>query len=175
MPSIFSNHHHWYQSSLSSSPTLTRLTADEANGYYTTIERRVDEMRESYSPHDDDGYGTYTSTTITGSLVSFANLLGYVTGTACGMVTHARLAVYKVFWVGGCFNSEILAGAMDRVVANDYHMLSISIGSDMTLYYSMCNGYLPLLPVICTATISASAHSPAQRHDGFPSEGLREI
>ncbi|KAJ0963442.1 hypothetical protein J5N97_028564 [Dioscorea zingiberensis] len=105
-----------------------------AKGYETTMGRRVDETRESRSPRDDDGHGTHTATTVAGSPVSSANLLGYATGTARGMATHARLAVYKVCWAGGCFSSDILA-AMDRAVADGCHVLSISIGGGTSPYY----------------------------------------
>ncbi|KAJ0969164.1 hypothetical protein J5N97_022041 [Dioscorea zingiberensis] len=136
-----------------------------AKGYETPMGRRVDETRKSCSPRDDDDNGTHTTTTIADSLVSSTNLLGYTTSIAHRMATHVRLVVYKICWAGGYFSSDILV-AMDRAIADGCHVLSISIGGDMTPYYSKWNGYLPPLPAIRTATVPTSAHSPAQHSNG---------
>lgn len=101
---------------------------------YTAALGPINELKESNSPRDDDGHGTHTSTTAAGSVVPDANLLGYASGTARGMAARARVAIYKVCWLGGCFSSDILK-AMDTAIEDNVNVMSLSLGGGMSNYY----------------------------------------
>ncbi|GLU04157.1 hypothetical protein SLE2022_213180 [Rubroshorea leprosula] len=94
----------------------------------------INETVESKSPRDDNGHGTHTSTTATRSAVSNASFFGFASGMARGMATKARVAIYKVCWLIGCFGSNILA-AMDKAVQDDVDIMSLSLGGQVSKYY----------------------------------------
>nr|ACN40199.1 unknown [Picea sitchensis] len=94
----------------------------------------VDEMENYRSPRDEGGHGTHTSSTAAGAEVPGSSLLGFAAGTARGIATKARLAVYKVCWPEECLSSDLLAG-MEAAISDGVDLLSLSISDNRNLPY----------------------------------------
>ncbi|KAK4579323.1 hypothetical protein RGQ29_029115 [Quercus rubra] len=87
------------------------------------------------SPRDSEGHGTHVASTAAGNIVSKASLEGFRLGTARGGVPSARIAMYKVCWLNGCSDADILA-AFDDAIADGVDIISISIGGSPKNYFT---------------------------------------
>ncbi|XP_043705158.1 subtilisin-like protease SBT1.7 [Telopea speciosissima] len=93
---------------------------------------------------DSVDHETHVASTATGTEVSHASLFGFANGTARGVATKARIAMYKVSWLIGneqkSTSSDILA-VIDKAIQDGVHCLSLSIGS---LYQSYHKNFISL-------------------------------
>ncbi|KAI3803335.1 hypothetical protein L1987_31485 [Smallanthus sonchifolius] len=97
-------------------------------GYTASLGGRLNETNDSLSPRDTEGHGTHTASTAAGAVVKDAGFFDFATGEARGMAVKARIAVYKICWSAGCYDSDILA-AMDQAIDDGVHIISLSVGA----------------------------------------------
>lgn len=60
--------------------------------------------------------------------------MGYARGIAKGIAPQARIAVYKVCWVNGCFDSDVVF-AIDQALDDGVDVISMSIAGQNTTYF----------------------------------------
>ncbi|KAL2345987.1 hypothetical protein Fmac_007272 [Flemingia macrophylla] len=101
---------------------------------YEATNGKMNNTLEYRSPRDSDGHGTHTASIAAGRYVYPASIMGYAKGMASGMAPKARLAVYKVCWNAGCYDSDILA-AFDAAVADGVDVISLSVGGVVVPYH----------------------------------------
>ncbi|ONK62144.1 uncharacterized protein A4U43_C07F820 [Asparagus officinalis] len=104
------------------------------------------------SPRDSAGHGSHTASIAAGRQVHDASLHGLAKGTARGGAPAARIAVYKICWLEGCYDADILA-AFDDAIADGVDIISLSVGgtdvedyfedaSSIGAFHAMKNGIL---------------------------------
>ncbi|CAI8613052.1 unnamed protein product [Vicia faba] len=96
---------------------------------------KINETTDYLSARDTQGHGTHTASTAAGNSLQNANIFGFAKGSATGMRRTSRIAAYKVCWLSGCANSDLLA-AMDQAVSDGVDVLSLSLGSIPKPFYN---------------------------------------
>jgi hypothetical protein len=94
-----------------------------------------DPSKEFMSPRDSDGDGTHTASTAAGNVVRNASLYGLAEGNACGGVVGSRLAVYKIYWGGYCWEADILA-AFEDAIDDSVDIVSLSLPAHILDYFN---------------------------------------
>ncbi|KAF6166039.1 hypothetical protein GIB67_012936 [Kingdonia uniflora] len=87
------------------------------------------------TPADIEGHGTHTASTAAGIPVEEANFYNLAKGTARGGVPSARIAMYKVCWIDGCHDMDILA-AFDDAIDDGVDVISVSVGGGANDYFN---------------------------------------
>ncbi|TKY64208.1 Subtilisin protease SBT1.6 [Spatholobus suberectus] len=131
------------------------------SGGYEATNGKMNGTTEYRSPRDSDGHGTHTASIAAGRYVSPASTLGYAKGVAAGMAPKARVAMYKVCWNGGCYDSDILA-AFDAAVADGVDVASLSVGGVVVPYH------LDVIAIGAFGAASAGVFVSASAGNGGP-------
>ncbi len=85
------------------------------------------------SARDGNGHGSHTASTAGGNNGVAATIGGEFQGFVSGIAPRARIAAYKVCWIGGCASSDSMA-AIDQAVADGVDVINFSIGGSGTVF-----------------------------------------
>jgi subtilisin family serine protease len=85
------------------------------------------------SARDGDGHGSHTASTAGGNNGVPAFIGGDFQGYVSGVAPRARIAAYKVCWIGGCASSDSMA-AIDQAVSDGVDVINFSIGGSGTSF-----------------------------------------
>ncbi|XP_012835449.1 PREDICTED: cucumisin-like [Erythranthe guttata] len=110
--------------------TATNFTCNNKiiGARYYKSDNSYDDDNEAPSPRDTEGHGTHTASTAGGVELPGTSFYGLAEGVARGGARNARIAVYKVCWLTGCSNADVLK-AFDDAIADGVDILSVSLGS----------------------------------------------
>ncbi|MQM05460.1 hypothetical protein Taro_038270, partial [Colocasia esculenta] len=102
------------------------------HSFYRDCEVSAGVIDKGRRPQDRDRHGTHMTTTIIGSAMPKASLLGYAPKTARVMASTAWVSTYKVYWPRRCFTFDILS-VLDRAMADggvsSYYRDSLSVAA----------------------------------------------
>ncbi len=85
------------------------------------------------SARDADGHGTHTSSTAGGNAGVQASIFGIPRGIVSGIAPRARIAMYKVCGVQGCFQSDS-AAAVEQAIIDGVNVINFSISGGANPY-----------------------------------------
>lgn len=89
---------------------------------------------EQQTPRDYDGHGTHTLSTAGGNFAN-ASIVDAPIGIVKGGSPRARLATYKVCWIQGCADADILQ-AFDHAIDDGVDVISLSVGGGPEDFFS---------------------------------------